>query len=175
MLRAAEAPIIRDLGAAGVSVSSVWDLVNTSEPYPDALPVLISHLERGGYPDRVMESVGRALAVKPAVIFWERLRSLYLRAREEGERTGLAVALAASATSAHAAGLLDLVRRPELGESRILLLSALKRARGRQGKECLAEFADDPVLGREARSLLKTRTTRDASGTARSPGTERDG
>ena len=65
-LRAAERPIVADLNAVGLSVSSVWDLVNTSVTYPDALPILLAHLERGGYPDRVMESLGRALAMKPA-------------------------------------------------------------------------------------------------------------
>jgi hypothetical protein len=43
------------------------DLVNTSAPNPSALPVLMEHLERGGYPERVMESLGRTLAVKPSV------------------------------------------------------------------------------------------------------------
>ena len=52
--------------AVGVEIDSVWDLVNTAEPYPAALPVLMEHLERDGYPDRVMESLGRALAVKPS-------------------------------------------------------------------------------------------------------------
>src|SRR5262245_58972797 len=61
--RDAEQPIVADLRGAGLHVESVWDLVNTAEPYPDALPVLMEHLERGGYPDRVMEGLGRALAV----------------------------------------------------------------------------------------------------------------
>src|SRR5690242_13811090 len=60
VLSAAEQPILRELHAVGVDVSSVWDLVNTSAPYPLAIPVLLRHLERGGYPDRVMESLGRA-------------------------------------------------------------------------------------------------------------------
>ena len=70
-LRRAEQPIVADLRAARVDVESVWDLVNTSEPYPDALPILLNHLQRGGYPDRVMESLGRALAVNPAAPAWE--------------------------------------------------------------------------------------------------------
>jgi hypothetical protein len=57
-LREAERPIVDDLKRAGVSVSSVRDLVNTSVPYPDALPILLAHLKRGGYPERVMESLG---------------------------------------------------------------------------------------------------------------------
>lgn len=40
--------LLDDLREAGVSVTSVWDLVNQSEPYPDALPVLVRHLAEGG-------------------------------------------------------------------------------------------------------------------------------
>jgi hypothetical protein len=91
VLRQAEQPIVANLRDAGVQVESVWDLVNTTEPYPAALPVLIEHLERGGYPDRVMESLGRALAVKPALVFRERLKALYLtpRVSGEGEHSGV--------------------------------------------------------------------------------------
>lgn len=56
--REAEKPILRDLGDVGEQVSSVWDFVNTSRPYPRALPVLLRHFQQGGYPDRVMESLG---------------------------------------------------------------------------------------------------------------------
>ncbi len=95
VLRVAEQPVVAALHSVGVQVDSVWDLVNTSEPYPDALPVLMEHLERGGYPDRVMESLGRALAVKPAVAYWVRLKALYLAPQNPGEEDGVAVALAA--------------------------------------------------------------------------------
>lgn len=44
----AERPIIEELREAGVDVESVWDLVNSAEPYPNALPILLDHLERGG-------------------------------------------------------------------------------------------------------------------------------
>ncbi len=81
-LRAAEQPIVADLRVAGVEVDSVWDLVNSSEPYPAALSVLVDHLERGGYPVRVMESLGRALAVKPAATFWDRLKGSLPRCQE---------------------------------------------------------------------------------------------
>ena len=67
-LRLAERPIVEDLVAVELDVSSVWDPVNSSKPYPRALPVLVEHLERGGYPDRVMESLGRALAVTELIL-----------------------------------------------------------------------------------------------------------
>lgn len=46
--RKAEQPIVADLRVVGWDVDSVWDLVNTSDPYYEALPVLMDHLERGG-------------------------------------------------------------------------------------------------------------------------------
>jgi hypothetical protein len=52
--RAAEALLLQDLAHAGVVVESAWTLVNTAESYPEAIPVLVAHLQRD-YPDRVLE------------------------------------------------------------------------------------------------------------------------
>jgi hypothetical protein len=156
-LRRAEEPIVRDLNEVGVGVSSVWDLVNTSDPYPNALPVLLDHLRKGGYPDRVMESLGRALAVEPAAFAWETLRDLYLIAEGRGEEEGLAVALAASATVAHLDGLIALLHENSRGDSRIHFLRAIKRTGGAKGRDLLASLRSDPMFGREARALLNAR------------------
>jgi hypothetical protein len=154
-LNEAEQPIVQDLRRAGVEVTSVWDLVNTSVPYPDALPVLLEHLRRGGYPDRVMESLGRALAVRPASFAWEVLRDLYLSANGRGEEEGLAVALAASTTADHLDQLVALLREQSRGDTRIHFLRAIKRVGGEKGQQILKSLRDDPLFGREARALLK--------------------
>jgi hypothetical protein len=45
-LRAEEEPLLADLRAViGWKVESVWDLVNTSAKYTEAIPVLLKHLE----------------------------------------------------------------------------------------------------------------------------------
>ncbi len=155
-LRQAEEPIVADLRSAGVEVESVWDLVNTSTPYPDALEVLLRHLERGGYPDRVMESLGRALAVGPAAFAWKTFRRLYLTAHGRGEEEGLAVALAASATADHVDGLIGLLDEAS-GETRIHLLRAIKGMGGSRGRDVLESLRSDPALGREARALPKAK------------------
>ena len=141
-LRQAERPIVRDLRAADVDVNSVWDLVNTSEPYPSALPILLDHLEKGGYPDRVMESLGRALAVKPTVAWWDRLKVLYLSPRGDGEQEGTAVALAACATKAQLDDLLALLSVEEGGGSRIYFLLPIKRLGGAGGPGVAARGPD---------------------------------
>jgi hypothetical protein len=135
-------------------VDSVWDLVNTADPYPAALPVLIEHLERGGYPERVMESLGRALAVKTAVVFWDRLKTLYLGSRNPGEEDGTAVALAACATEAQLDDLLGFLSVEERGESRIYFIRPILQVGRDRGREVVGALRSDPVFGKEATALL---------------------
>lgn len=160
MLREAQQPILADLHAVGLEINSVWDLVNTSVPYPAALPVLLKHLERGGYPERVMEGLGRALAVKPAVVFWERLKARWLGARDPGEEDGAAVALAASATKAQLDDLLSFLSVDERGQSRIYFIRPILRVGGERGRDVVEGLRADPVFGLEATALLKRRKPR---------------
>jgi hypothetical protein len=157
LLAEAEQPVVADLRAVGVQVDSVWDLVNTSEPYPAALPVLMEHLERGGYPERVMEGLGRALAVKPSVAFWERLKARWLHARDSGEEDGVAVALAACATKKQLDDLIEFLAVEERGESRLYFIRSVVRVGGDRGYEVLESLRDDPVLGQAATARLKRR------------------
>lgn len=156
-LRRAEQPIVDDLRRAGYEVNSVWDLGDNSDPYPGALPILLDHVQRGGYPDRVMESLGQALAVEESVSIWETLRQLYLAAQGRGEEEGLAAALAASATADHLEGLITLLDETSRGSTRIHFLRPIKRVGGERGLDVLASLQDDPVFGKEARALLKRR------------------
>lgn len=159
-LRDAEQPIVVDLRASGVDVHSVWDLVNTAKPYPAALPVLMEHLESGGYPDRVMESLGRALAVKPAVTFWDRLKARYLAPRSAGEQEGAAVALAASATYAQLDDLIEFLTIEAREQSRIYFLRPILSVGGERGRQLVESLRSDPVFGKEASALLARRKPR---------------
>jgi len=152
--RRAEAPLVEELRGAGFEVDSTWDLVNTSTPYPAALPILLEHLKRP-YPDRVREGIARALAVRDARFGWETLARLY--GQEEAgtdAKDGLAVALAAASDDEVVDEVISLARDRVHGESRLLLLRRLKRSRAAQARAALEEFAGDPVLGQEARRLL---------------------
>jgi hypothetical protein len=155
-LRTAEQPIVTDLRGAAVEVSSVWDLVNTSVPYPMALPILLEHLERGGYPDRVTESLGRALAVKPAVAYWDRLKTLYLAPRNAGEEEGAAVALAACATEAQLDDLIGFLSLAERGDSWLYFLRPILAVGGERGRQVVESLRSDPTFGKEARARLNS-------------------
>ena len=114
----------------------------------------MDHLESGGYPDRVMEGLGRALGVQPAVAFWDRLKTLYLGSRNPGEEDGTAVALAACATKEHLDDLIDFLSIEERGESRIYFLRPIRRLGGDRGRNVLESLRDDETFGREAIALL---------------------
>lgn len=145
--REAETPLVGELGAAGVAVTSVWDLVNTAAPYPAAVPILLDHLERP-YPDRVREGIARALAVPEATSGAAALVALYRREPAETDaKQGLAVALAQTASEDELAAL---AAAPEHGTSRMLLLGGLRRSR-----EALEALTRDREIGAEARRLLK--------------------
>jgi hypothetical protein len=134
--------------------------VNTSEPYPGALPVLLEHLQRP-YPDRVREGIARALAVRDAKFGWGTLRNLY-----EGEqpgtdaKMGLAVAIAAVSDGEVLEDLIALARDARHGESRVLLLAGLKRSHDPRARRALEELAADPELVGEVERILKRRGRR---------------
>lgn len=155
--REAEKPLLEELRRAGVGVDSTWDLVNTSDPYPEALPILLEHLRRD-YPDRVREGMARALAVQPAGYAWDELVSLY---RQEPDGTdakdGLAVAVSGAFPSERFDDLIELAKDREQGRSRILLLRAISRLRRPEATAALRELASDPDLEVEATHLLRGR------------------
>jgi hypothetical protein len=153
--RAAETPLVAELKAVGVDVDSVWDLVNTDRPYPSALPVLLRYLEDGDLPDRVLEGVGRSLAVKPAVEFWDRLVELVVSPSSDGQAEGSAVAVAACATAREVDDLIRIVTETERRPEHVYLLRPIWKHGGQRGRDLLASLASDAVLAAEAKALLE--------------------
>jgi hypothetical protein len=152
----AETPLVEELGAAGTNVKSVWDFVNSKIPYSDeALPILVEHLQRP-YPAAVREGIARALAVPGARFAWNVLTSLYREEQDECVKQGLAVAIANIADDKLIGQVITLARNRRLGESRVLLLFALKRwYRDPRALAALEEFAADPDLKKEAQIILR--------------------
>lgn len=154
-LRRAEQPIVADLQVAGVDVDSVWKVKESADAYPTAIPVLIDHLRRGGYPDRIMESLGQALAVESSRPAWWELRELYLAAERHGEQEGLAVALSASATPDLFDDIVALMGDQSRDIARIHFLRALVRINRKRGREVILSLQQDELFGKEARILAR--------------------
>lgn len=164
--RTAEQPLIEELRQIGLPVTSVWDLVNTAEPYPEALPVLVDHLRRD-YPARVTEGIARALAVKESNRYWQILRDAYRSADEYDVQSGLAAALAASARPENYPQLLELVADESRGVTRVIFLQQVAKLGGRDGLAVLEGLQDDEQLGSEASALVARRSRRRAGGRKR--------
>jgi len=150
----AENPLVEDLRAAGFNVNSAWDLVNTSTPYPAALPILLGHLPRD-YPDAVREGIARALATPVARFGWGTFVEMFRRETSKRARSGLAVAIAATADDTVLEELIALASDRAYGPSRLLLLRALERSRDARARTALEGLASDPELTKEVAVILK--------------------
>ena len=142
-LRRAEAPLLEALSRAGIEVATVWDLVNTAPSYTAVLPLLLEHLQRT-YPAPVRDGIARALAVPQARFALGLLTALYRKEREARPKDGLAAAIGAIAEDDDINDLLTLLREPENGPSRLLLLSALERSRSPRASPRTARIASPP-------------------------------
>ncbi|MGQ7311715.1 hypothetical protein ACUOFU_08455 [Microbacterium arabinogalactanolyticum] len=152
--------LLEDLHRVGICVASVWDLVNTAEPYAKALPVLIEHLERGHYTPMSRQGIARALAVRDAVKYWDRLTHLYLHPRDETEREGVTAALAACAGKAQFDDIVDLMRAESPPGVAIFFLRSVVRIDRERGWSVVEELADHPVFTTQAQHMLHERTRR---------------
>ena len=165
-MRRNERPLVKALRKAGVSVNSVWDLVNTSEPYPDALPVLIEHLMRDYHP-KILAGIARALAVRDPFAIehaWPVTFDLFLKAEDDknkepemrGFKEGLAVTLSVICTEDRLSQMFDLIRDPRCGDNRTHLIYGLRRFRKNEKvKEFLESLYDDPYWGELAQKVAK--------------------
>jgi len=159
-----EGPLLEDLREVGWNVNSVWDFVNISTPYPEVIPVLLKHLTLP-YSDRVKEGIARALAVPEEAVreAWPVLIEEFQKYSMDngvdvsgnskklqlGAKVGLACALAIAVTD-----LISLVADERYGESRVILLNALKKRRKKDVavKLALDDFLKDPALKNEIKS-----------------------
>ena len=152
----AQAPLVQALAEVGVEVTSVWDLVNTSDDYSEAIPVLEEHLKDDSYPDRIREGIARSLSFRKAAPVWPTIVDLYRSTTDSFDlQQGLAVAMAGTVTDETVDELVAEAGREEHGESRLLLLLGLKRLKSAAAKEALVGFVDDPDLSENAAKQLK--------------------
>jgi hypothetical protein len=165
-MRFNEKPLVKALWKAGISVNSVWDLVNTNKPYPKALPVLIEHL-RGEYHPKILAGIARALAVRDPFAIehaWPVALDLYLKTEDDknkepelrGFKEALAVALSALYTDERLPQVFELIRDPSHGESRGHFFYGLRRfCKDEEVREFLETLYDDPQWGELARNTAK--------------------
>lgn len=148
--RAEQEPLLAELRSAGLSIQDVSDLINTSDRYESAIPILLKHLLLP-YSDVTRETIARSLAVPDARYAWPIFVAEFKKVtvNEKRVKDGLAVALAATVTEDVLDDLIAIAKDSSHGDSRLLLLRSLKKAKGDKGKQALRDLLSDPVLGKE--------------------------
>jgi hypothetical protein len=164
-LTRAELPILKDLKKVGAKdLESVWDLVNTKEPYPKLIPVLLAHLDRE-YPSKVREGIARALAVPEARAGWSQLVRSFLaepKNDENGNDNQVKWALHLALSGAADASVLDeLIKlaadRRRHGVHRLFFVDSLVRIKDPRAVAALEELEDDPDLQDSYKRIFKKR------------------
>jgi hypothetical protein len=149
-------PVGADLRKAGLDVTSPWDLLTYSKEYPEAIPILLDHLNRD-YLDRTREGIVRALSVKFAYESWPFLIEHYKRARHGissdgivlGVKDALANALAIHMSKENIDSIIDLLLDRRHGKSRAFLLMAIRTRFSKRLAEVVDRLGEDPEINHE--------------------------
>lgn len=132
-----ERPLVAALQEVGVNVASVWDLVNSSEPYSQAIAVLLDHLDRP-LMTRTREGIARSLSVEAARgVASVKLLQAFEQEQDESVRWVIGNTLAIVATDAEKDAVRKHLNNPSLGEARNMLTYAVARL---WGAEAIADF-----------------------------------
>ena len=169
-IQAEASSLLAELQVTGLKIQSVGDLVCMSERYESAIPILLKHLLMP-YSDVVRETIARSLAVPELEVrkAWPMLVEEYRKAPmgrgikgpgdtkeyRLGAKDGLACTLSVAVTDETMEELIGIAKDRTHGESRILLLSALKKSKSAIAKKALEELASDPDLAKEIASWRK--------------------
>lgn len=163
-----EQPLLRELAAAGCVVSSIDDLVNAREPYPEALPVLLEHLKKVGYPSEIREGIARALTVRHPMV--KEAIPVLLEAfakdpdtRLNGPKWAIGNAVEVLYSDHHVDPIVDLALDSSHGPARTMLVWALRNSKTRRAREALNALTSDPVeevalMARRALEAAEART-----------------
>jgi hypothetical protein len=150
---------VADLASVGVIVSSVSDLLVRREPYPEAIPVLLQHLQQP-HMDNVRDMLARSLAT-PQASYAHHLLVMEYRKQVAIDKfsgkisyvaDGLAVAIAVTVQEEDMQSLLELAKEESLGDSRVLFLLRLKKSKNKVIVDALRELAFDPTFSKEIAS-----------------------
>lgn len=157
VLMEAEVPLVEALKRVGCIVKSSWDLVNTKAKYPEAIPVLLEHLQKD-YPVEIRAGIARALAVPEARIGRDIIVEQYRKlpdTKKQGLKQGLAAAVVGTTTESDIDEVIDLIEDPAHGDSRGLLLLALKRSKTEAARQEIEKLRHDPLFAAEIGSWRK--------------------
>ena len=157
-LRQEQAPLVAALAEVGIKVRSVWDLVKTSSPDPNAFPILLEHIGRP-YSSKIIEGIARSLAVRSArTVAWEPMLKLARSLPDDWDeytRDSLFVAISAMARPDDLPVLISLISDVGMGSHRLFFVRNLMRSKRAEARETLLRLKGDPDLRKEIAARLR--------------------
>jgi HEAT repeat protein len=148
--------LIAELKEKGLSITSIWDLVNSNKTYPQAIDILIKYLPND-YSEKNKEGIVRALTVKAAkgkaasVLIEE-----YNRTAKEKDnlRWVIGNAIATVMTLQDVERILSIVTDRSNGNSRMQLVVALGTVKSKQVQDALTGLLNDEAMATIAQKSL---------------------
>jgi HEAT repeat protein len=135
-----------ELNKVGIYINDIYDLVNTSDPYPAAIPVLLKVLREGIMDVKIKEGIIRALAVKEAVgKVGPALFAEYNSLPKENImlRWAIGNTIYKTITKKDIEYVLPIVQDKENGISRQMFVVALGKVKSEEAEEVLINLLDD--------------------------------
>jgi HEAT repeat protein len=155
-LRTETRELLNDLEGVGLKVSSVYDLVNTSKSYKEAIPFLIEHLAKP-YHSKNKEGIVRALAVKEAIgktgtVLIEEYRKT--PKDKKVLRWVIGNTLYTTVAEKDLESILSIVQDKDNGESRQMFVAALGKIKSEKAENVLIDLLDDDEVVLDAIKAL---------------------
>lgn len=153
--------LVNELNGVGINVTSLWDLVNTKDKYPKAIPVLVAHLAKD-YSEKSKEGVIRALAVKEAIGKGSPiLLDEYNKIPKDKMflRWVIGNTIYATITESDLDEILSIVQDKENGMSRQMFVAALGKLKSEKAEDVLIKLLnDDEVIPHALEALGKMKS-----------------
>lgn len=158
LLQEDELRISNALREVGISINTIYDLVNTNNPYPKAIPILIDFLENKKVQhNQVIEGIIRALAVKEAVSIANRhLIKLYNESVKEDATFCWAIGNTVDAIVCDddIDDVIKIVKDKSNGVSRQMFVLALGKVKSVKAEQALISLLDDDEVSPHALDAL---------------------
>ncbi len=148
--------LLDELNRLGLNITSVWDLVNTKDKYPNAIPVLLAHLIKD-YSEKNKEGIIRALAVKEAIgKASTALIAEYNRIPKDKMllRWAIGNTIYTTITENDVESILPVVQDKTNGMSRQMFVAALGKVKSEKSENILINLLDDDEVTPQALEAL---------------------
>lgn len=162
-VRETQSALLGELSAVGLETVDVWQLQsNDIAAHPEAVSILVRHLQDRGCHAAVREGIAQALGTPAAAAHWSEMFEVFAALDDEDAnlRERLAGALSRAATREHVSQVQALLREPSYGRNRLPFLRTLTRLRTPDRWQFIEGSLADPDLRAEAEHLLHMRQRR---------------